>query len=286
MPASVPIVDLRKGTDDELGRQLVEAYRTMGFCSIVGHGVDPIPWNAAKAFFARTDKDDFAYQGHRSNTGYIRMGRESHDMAKMMDRKETMDIGESDDMEWPPGLREPMLQYFEDCFRLNLRLLAFIEIGLGLDSGFLVKRCDGRHCNLRLLHYPELPRATEDIVVRGTRHTDFGTLTLLQQDGVGGLRVEDLDGQWVMVEPVPDAFVVNVGEMLQRWTNDRLRATPHQVVNPPGGVVPERYSIAFFCNANKEVLLECITQDGEVAKYPPVNAFDYLTQRLQDTIKG
>jgi isopenicillin N synthase-like dioxygenase len=92
-----------------------------------------------------------------------------------------------------------------------------------------------------------------------------------------------------MVQPRANAIIVNVGDMLMRWTNDKLQATLHQVVTPPGvsNSVPERFSIAFFCNANKDTLLECLencSDNFNPPRYPPINAYDYLTQRLTDTI--
>jgi isopenicillin N synthase-like dioxygenase len=137
------------------------------------------------------------------------------------------------------------------------------------------------------LHYPAEEHNTHTI--RGNIHSDFGTLTLLVQDAVGGLQVQRTDGTWIMVQPRANAIIVNVGDMLMRWTNDKLQATLHQVVTPPGvsKSIPERFSIAFFCNANKETLLECLencSDNFNPPRYPPINAYDYLTQRLTDTI--
>ena len=127
--------------------------------------------------------------------------------------------------------------------------------------------------------------------IRGNIHTDFGTLTLLVQDEVGGLRVKNRQGDWMNVEPVPHSIIVNVGDMLMRWSNDRLKATLHQVISPPKFTpqdrIPERYSIAFFCNANKDALIECLEtcqNDSDPEKYEPINAYAYLMKRLSDTI--
>jgi isopenicillin N synthase-like dioxygenase len=136
---------------------------------------------------------------------------------------------------------------------------------------------------LRLLHYPNVAAreacAASAVVVRGALHTDYGTLTLLTQDQTGGLRVQRRDGTWTFLRPIPGGIVVNVGDMLQRWTNDVLRATPHQVVEHPDHArddIPERFSVAFFCNANKDVLLEPLEfLSDQPPKYPPINALEY-----------
>jgi isopenicillin N synthase-like dioxygenase len=302
--------------------------------------------------------------GERDEGASLSVSRRAPDYHGGADRKETFDIGP--DLEpgdagdatapaaatpWPTaelgeGFRDTMRAYFEACHRLHLRLLRLIALGLGLPRpDVLVSRCDGRHCNLRLLHYPELalpttaplssPSPSNDrgdddgrVVVRGARHTDFGTLTLVAQDDVGGLRVQPIardecsrpqalseessisnhESRWISVKPVEGALVVNVGDMLQMLTNGRLKATPHQVVSvlkgpiscpgngeqPPGEpttIVPERYSIAFFCNANKDTVLapipELVKDQGQESPKPePVTAMEYLTMRLAATIRS
>ena len=252
------------------------------------------------------------------------------------DKKETLDLGPEEEMKregtvatlethydnhWPllndelqertsrfdaEGFRVTMVQYFASMDQLHLKLLRHLSRALSLeDPEYFVKRCNTQHQNLRLLHYPALSyeRSKENIgdepkvIVRGSIHTDFGTLTLLTQDMVGGLRIQTLDQQWINVPPVPNGIVVNVGEMLQRWTNGVLRATPHQVVSvvpmeeaEQGSstvIIPDRYSVAFFCNANRDILLEClpccVTAERPV-QYEPINAHEYITMRLQQTI--
>lgn len=119
--------------------------------------------------------------------------------------------------------------------------------------------------------------------------------TLVAQNGVGGLVAQKLNGDWVNVPPISGGIAVNVGEMLQRWSNDILRATPHQILDEDplnkdaqkSDRVPERYSIAFFCNANKNTSLECLPvchSAERPPRYEPMNAFEYITMRLTSTI--
>lgn len=313
-PDAIPQIDLSKD-DEVVASEICAALTTIGFASLVNHGLEkmiPKAFHASKAFFALPleEKMKVKYQGHESNRGYIVCGSEKYESGAEADRKETYDINpdESDFCQpWPDSsdeslksFRENLTNYYNQMDQLHLRIMRLIAIGLDIPSDFLLERCNKKHENLRLLHYPETPLPREQIgerepIIRGNVHTDFGTITLLTQDGVGGLRVMRLDGEWVYVPPAENAVVVNVGDMLQRWSNDVLKANPHQVVEPRDAsnkdskTIPERYSIAFFCNANKEAILECFEQcvsEDKPAKYPPVKAFDYLTMRLSQTINA
>lgn len=362
--SGIPIIDLSSRIDEwEISSQLLSAFTTIGFATLIHHGIDSELIRRAfvlsRAFFDLPVeiKRKYPFRGYASNRGYIAMGMETHESSSRSDRKETFDLGKEDDEEtseysnpWPReleflGFRSTMISYFDAFDALHLRIMKLLAKALGLnDEDFFVKRCNDKHENLRLLHYPailvhgegsrrrrkikrwdgahydgrsssvehdvtgtneEENTNDDEPIVRGSVHTDFGTITLLSQDDVGGLRVQRIDGTWVNVPPHPGGIVVNVGDMLQRWTNDVLRATLHQVVEtvterdtrPAGAeqsspqvkqrVVPERYSIAFFCNANKDTVLECLpqcTSEERPPKYSPINAYDYLTMRLSQTI--
>lgn len=204
--------------------------------------------------------------------------------------------------------RSTMIEYFSTMDELHMKLLRLLAQAIKLDDAeYFVKRCNTQHQNLRLLHYPTLhfkPSSERkdrepEVVVRGNIHTDFGTLTLLTQDVVGGLRIQTLEEQWINVPPVPNGIAVNVGDMLQRWTNGVLRATPHQVISMIHRtdeeqsqsistiVIPERYSIAFFCNANRDIMLECLpccVSAERPVQFDPINAHAFITMRLQQTI--
>lgn len=307
----IPVIDMFQ-SDEQVAEELLQAFQTIGFATLIHHGVDSSTiddaFEQSRAFFnlSQPTKLKYKFQGYQSNRGYISMGCESHESVSA-DRKETFDIGNEDEQEyenhWPEELsqkfRSTMLKYFDSFDALYLKIMRLLAVGMNLpDENFLVERCNQRHENLRLLHYPSIPRpkqgsSNNKTIVRGAVHTDFGTLTLLTQDSVGGLRAQRLDGKWVFVTPVKNSIVVNVGDMLQRWSNDTLRANPHQVVerqqddDAHAEFIPERFSIAFFCNANKNVMLECLDEcKTEVSppKYPPINAHDYLIKRLSETI--
>ncbi|VEU35096.1 unnamed protein product [Pseudo-nitzschia multistriata] len=335
----IPVIDLSPDRDEtKIASELLDAFSTIGFCTLIHHGVPSEIFRkaflASKSFFELplATKLRYKYKSPAANRGYIPYGSEKHDkdgegrflpadrgetetIAITPDQKETMDIGYDDPSaipsekdgvyanEWPTELspdvfRGALETYFEEMDNLNLRLMHYIGEALGLPDGGrgLVEQCNAKPQNLRLLHYPSTVRdqgTGGDTVLRGNAHTDFGTLTLLAQDSVGGLKVRRADGTWTSVRPVEDSIVVNVGDMLMRWSNDRLKATLHKVESPdaatataevsPCAIVPERYSIAFFCNANKDVEIKNLFPD-EPAKYEPINAHEYLTQRLAATI--
>ena len=330
---SIPVIDMQK---DTAAKDLVNAFETIGFATLIHHGVEQkvmeSAFQSSKRFFELSEKTklESKYKSHSSNRGYIPFQAECHvglnDM-DMADFKETFDIGWDKDVSpdlktpWPtkeyPQMEGELMDYFTQCETLQLKVLRLLGEGMNLeDPDFFVQRCNEKHCNLRLLHYPSVESSQyrdhivttaendgkdpQSVLVRGLRHTDYGTITLLAQDSIGGLRVQPRTGNygendWIPVPPVPYSFVVNVGDMLQRWTNDRLVATPHQVVHyfhergeaeDDFEPIQERFSIAFFCNANKSVSVDPnnLLGEGEVAKYEPVISIDYLTKRLAATI--
>ncbi len=182
---------------------------------------------------------------------------------------------------WPnlPNFRETLLAYYAACAALGARLHRAFAQDLGLRPDFFADKFDSPMATLRLLRYPAPPQDSSLRIGAGA-HTDYGNLTLLATDDVGGLEVRTRAGQWTAAPVVPGAFVVNIGDCLMRWTNDVYVSTPHRVVNRSA---KERYSIAFFYDPNPDAMVEtipaCVPQ-GELRRYPPILAADYLKQRL------
>jgi isopenicillin N synthase-like dioxygenase len=233
---TIPVIDLSQQDEDTTVRELMNALETIGFATLVHHGVPTDlmqqAFQASGQFFALDEatKLQYKYQDQSSNRGYIRCGAEHHDdhlseeEQKQSDCKETMDIGydqeEGYTNMWPhdhdhldaAAFKRIMVEYFDTMDKLQLKLMRYIGLGLQLpDPDYLVRRCNGHHENLRLLHYPETRAGT--FAVRGNAHTDFGTLTLLVQDHVGGLKVQRTDGTWIDVQPTKDSIIVNVGDV-------------------------------------------------------------------------
>jgi isopenicillin N synthase-like dioxygenase len=181
-----------------------------------------------------------------------------------------------------PGFDSVMKDYFARLLKLGADLHRPIARDLGLPDDYFDLRLDRPMATLRLLHYPPASERTDGAYGAGA-HTDYGNLTLLLTDDAGGLEVQRRDGVWMMAPPIPGAFICNIGDCLMRWTNDVYRSTPHRVTNPVGR---ERYSIAFFLDANADAMVEAIpscVSPGERPLYAPITAGDYLASRFAQT---
>jgi isopenicillin N synthase-like dioxygenase len=176
-----------------------------------------------------------------------------------------------------------MLAYFAACHALGLLLHRAFARDLGLPPGFFEDKLDRPMAVLRLLHYPPAPTRAEAGQLGAGEHTDYGCVTLLATDGVGGLQVQSRAGDWLDAPHVPGAFVCNIGDCLMRWTNDIYVSTPHRVVSPAGR---ERYSVAFFLDPNPEAEIACLpgcATPARPARYAPIRGDAFLTARLSPT---
>jgi isopenicillin N synthase-like dioxygenase len=303
----VPVLDvgaLRSGSESQfaaLARQIGLAARTTGFFSIVNHGVPDAQIAAifaeAKRFFALplAEKRSVSVAGSDSYRGYAEIGYEQLDEAHPGDAKESFDVGpelapQDPDFykpfhggnPWPnlPGFRQALLGYYDTMFQLCIDLHRPLAIDLGAEPDYFTRRIDRGIMALRLLRYPPHPGTFDGTLHGAAPHTDYGTITLLAQDGTGGLDLRTRDGQWLAVEPTPRAFVCNIGDCLMRWSNDVYVSTPHRVVNR---AQQERYSIAFFGSPNGDALVEALascTSAEHPAKYPPISYEEYLRYRI------
>ncbi|NEQ28834.1 MAG: isopenicillin N synthase family oxygenase, partial [Microcoleus sp. SIO2G3] len=182
----------------------------------------------------------------------------------------------------PPQFRSIALEFFAACAQTADAVLTAMAIALQLPPNFFtVRHCDRAH-TLRLLHYP--PHSDTGAAA----HTDYGSITLLFQDDMAGLEVQTVAGEWLAVPPVSNSVLVNLGDLIQRWTNDEYRSTLHRVRLVAGA---DRYSIAYFCNPNSEVEIACLPLSDpkglpkrtRPARYAPISASAYLLSRLQET---
>lgn len=306
--AALPVIDVSglEGGSRLARQQVAAALRTAcldkGFFYIVGHDVPP-PLMAqafveAKRLFDLPEADKLALNKAASpaNRGYEPLRGQTLQAGGAADLKEGFYLGPelaADDPrvlagkfnhgpnQWPaalPAFRETMEAYGAALLRLADRLAGALAVSLGLEESAF----DGLRREpltvLRLLHYPPQPPRGEAGMGAGA-HTDFGALTLLLQDDNGGLQVFDpANGGWIHAAPVPGAFVVNLGDLVARWTNDRYRSTRHRVVNASGR---ERYSIPFFYSGNPDFEVACLgtcLRPGEVAHYPPTTVEGHLRE--------
>ncbi|ORY89691.1 oxidoreductase [Leucosporidium creatinivorum] len=302
--------------EQELARSFVDLSSRWGFFYVRGYEsvvpkdlVDKVfQYNASFFDLPQATKDRLAFVSSKANRGYLAQGREQPSLSKdedqialeraeSGDQKETFEIGNDSDPvcpeHWPeedelPGFKETMNTFHRLCDKLHLRILSLLAISLGLAPDFFVAANNGRAHNLRLLHYPPAKRSGSSN--RLGAHTDFGTVTLLWQDGTGGLQVTGPDGDWVNVTPKEDTFVINIGDILQRWSNDKLKSTVHRAILPslqpgedPEELTKTRRSVAYFCNPNSEAIIECIPGLGE-PKYEPITAGEYYAAALEAEI--
>ncbi|KAF8076621.1 hypothetical protein FPV67DRAFT_1405984 [Lyophyllum atratum] len=307
-----------------IAEKIVSAFKNSGFIYLAGHGISSSTIQSAfgksDAFFRMPPetKARLAWEDPRSNRGYVKVGRErvtqSADpaeiaalRAKAPDFKESMEIGRDWDAEWKnqwpqesdaPQFKRTMLDFYQTCHDLHVSVMRSIALGLDLEESFFDSKVNEQCHNLRLLSYPPVKTSLlqGDGQARAGAHSDrkpadYGTLTLLFQDSVGGLEVKNPHtGDFVPATPIPGTIVVNVGDLLARWSNDVLRSTLHRVVAPPAkqisgteAMTPARQSIAFFCNPNFSAEVACLPNCGKDAKYPPVNTGDYIVGRLAVT---
>ena len=304
--SALPIIDvsaLRGGDADArraVGREFRRACLDLGFMYVVGHGVDRAlradVLAQSAAFFAISDEKKLAIDMSLSpyNRGYEPLGGQTLEDGAPPDLKEGFYIGEEISLDharlregsfnlgpnqWPanlPGFETTMMTYYAEMLALGETLMRGIALSLGLEEDYFADFCRDPLTALKLLHYPPQP-ANPDPGEKGCgAHTDFGGITMLMQDDNGGLQVLGKDGRWLHAPPVPDAYVVNLADMISRWTNDMYRSTLHRVINVSG---KERYSVPFFFSgrpAHEVVALDCCLADGEIPKYPPTTVEQHM----------
>ena len=320
----VPVVDLG-GDPCELGRAIDRACRYVGFFQIVGHGVDPAiesaAWQAAVEFFRLPLADKLAVAippGDAYGYGPLQVERLAASLGEDTppDLKETFSIGPDPERcaasvtsdaaaafvfspsRWPaalPAMEAALRTYYDAMAVLVDRVMSVMALALGLPRDYFAAFIDRHTSALRSLHYPD-PRGpdlrgpgVQPGQLRAGAHSDYGTLTLLRQDDApGGLQVRDVTGDWHDVAAVEGAYVVNVGDALERWTNDRWRSTLHRVVVPPADTDRDcgRHSMAFFHNANWEAVIECLPtclETDAAPRHAPITASRHLMDKFLRT---
>jgi isopenicillin N synthase-like dioxygenase len=223
------------------------------------------------------------------------------ELRKVPDVKESYEMGREDNPQMPniwlpeddlPGFRDFFNRFYALCNQLQLDILRALALGLGLDEGYFAAYHQNADNQTRILHYPPVSRELlqRRAAERCAAHSDFGTITLLFQDRMGGLEVEDPQqpGVFRPVPYVPRAVIVNAGDFLQMWTNDTLKSTLHRVGPPPpadddSATVPARYSIPYFCGPDVEKTVECAPGcygPDRPKKYAPTTVGEYINMRM------
>lgn len=309
---TLPLIDIAPlyGTDSaawrDVATQIDAACRDWGFFYITGHGIPPERIDAllaaAKAFFALPEaeklKIDITRTAH--HRGYGAIATEQLDPTQPSDLKETFDMGFHMAADHPevlagkplrgpnrhpdlPGWAPLMEQHYADMQALAQTLLRAIALALGIERDFFDARFAEPISVFRMIHYPPRHTARSADQPGAGAHTDYGCVTLLYQDDAGGLQVRNVNGEWVDAPPIPGSFVVNIGDMMARWSNDRYTSTPHRVISPLG---VHRYSMPFFAEPHPDTEISCLPNCSSAdnpPKYPPVTSAEYLLSRFADT---
>lgn len=305
---ALPLIDvapLRSGdraARQAVGDQLRNACEQRGFFYMAGHGIEPALMDAvfaqSKRLFALPEQDKLALdKAHsRCNRGYEPLRNQTLQSGAPPDLKEGfylgIDLPEDDPRVragrfnhgpnvWPdglPGFRPTMERYFDCMLELGTLLMGGLALSLRLPEDYFEPVLDGAIATLRLLHYPPQPPRPLPGERGCGEHTDFGSLTLLLQDEVGGLQVLDAAGGWIDAPPLPGTYVVNIGDLIARWTNRRYHSTLHRVVNSSGR---ERYSVPFFLGGAPDYRIECLPgclAPGETPAFAPVTVEEHVAE--------
>jgi isopenicillin N synthase-like dioxygenase len=185
----------------------------------------------------------------------------------------------------PEGFAQAADAYYAEMEKLAAFMMRLTALALDREEDFFDDKIDRHITAMRLNFYPEQTSEPKPGQLRAGAHTDYGAFTILNGENVpGGLEVLAKNGDWIAVETHPETFVVNIGDLLMRWTNDRWVSNTHRVVNPPPSIAPQakRLSIAFFQQPNYDALIECIAPPGK-AKYPPVRSGEYRDLKYRQT---
>jgi isopenicillin N synthase-like dioxygenase len=302
--ASVSLNDATRNPDG-FAQKLGRSFEEYGFAIIADHGIpDELIRRAedkAKAFFALPEevKRKYLIPGGGGARGYTPFGIETAKGHKAHDLKEFWHVGRDlpaghrfrdhmPDNLWPsemPGFKETFIELFATFDAAGLKVLKAIARYLKIDENYFEDAVRDGNSVLRALHYPPQPEPTGEHIRAGA-HEDINAITLLLGAEEAGLELKTRDGRWIPVSPRPGELVINIGDMLQRLTNGKLRSTTHRVVNPtPDRASKARQSMPFFLHFRSDFLIEALpwtVPAGEQPKWPTITANDYLQERLRE----
>lgn len=312
---TVPLIDISPlNSGDEqaylaVAKEIDHACREMGFFYITGHGISSEQmksmFDLAERFFAQPEdvKQQILIANSSNHRGWGTRGSEQLDPTQPQDWKETFDMALDIHPDHPiakacpqlygpnqygelEGFAQQMNQHYGLLMAVAKRILKAMAIALNQPESFFNQYFDDHISVLRLLHYPPRPANVEvDAQTKAAgAHTDYGCITLLAQDDIGGLEVCNAQGEWIAAPPIKDAIVVNIGDLMQRWTNDQYRSTAHRVASPPSDT--HRYSMPFFVEPRFDSEVRCIDSclgEGEEPKYEMVTSGDWIMSRFNAT---
>ncbi|MEM9754452.1 MAG: 2-oxoglutarate and iron-dependent oxygenase domain-containing protein [Pseudomonadota bacterium] len=301
----IPVIDIAPFRDksgrDAVARRVADACETIGFFVITGHGIPRDILDTliaeARAFFDQPDAHKTQIARHGTVFGgptYVPLNSESlgalDGEVGQADLKESLDVSPRHlGDRWIAGT-ESLHAAWRDAYAAyeslaaDLRALFCSAAGLPEDA---LEAAFAKHASsTRLLNYPEVRGRLSAGQARAGIHTDYSAFTVIRGDDAPGLQARALDGSWIDVPAVPGSFVVNIGDLLMRWTNDRWISTPHRVVTlADTDISPRRQSVAFFQNPGAHAVIECLSPfvvPGAKPKYPPIRYKDYAEAKFRE----
>lgn len=308
---TIPVVDLSKfksGSEEDKAHfieAIGQAFHNVGFVGVVNHGISKELvegfYKSSKDFFSLPvdNKRSYELKNMAGQRGYTSFGTEHAKQSKVADLKEFFQIGqyvEGDKVnteEYPDNVSVSEVPEFnthgKDLYKAfesaGGHLLRAIALYLGLEENYFTQKIEDGNSILRTIHYPpitEEPRTA----IRAEQHEDINLITLLVGASAGGLQLLNTEGQWLDITPEEDEIVINVGDMLQRLTNNYLKSTTHRVVNPPKEEWHRpRLSIPFFLHPKSEMDLTCLEScinEERPLEYESITAGEYLNERLRE----
>jgi isopenicillin N synthase-like dioxygenase len=308
-PETIPVLDLapllrgEAGALGSLGAELRDAFENVGFYFVVNHGIPQslidAAFDAARRFHAMELDRKLALQMNKDNVGYLpfKSSTTRHSTLNANNRPNLVEAyftrrelpPEHPDRvsglpfrgpnQWPDdlaGFRDTVLSYQTAMQDLGLRLLPLYAVALGLEADYFAQAFREPMFTLRMAHYPRQD-VVEDNEFGLAPHTDTSFMTMLAQNDVPGLSIRLPNGRWLDAPSLPGSILVNGGDLLRRWTNERFLATPHRVINRSG---QERYAIPFFMDCDYDWQMGCLPtcQDaGNPPLYEPITYPEYMT---------
>ena len=306
---NIPSVDLadftegNKETKAAFVKKLGKAYEEIGFVAVKNHGLSDALcadlYAQVKGFFtlSKEEKETYEIEGLAGQRGYVSFGKEHAKNKNEGDLKEFWHFGQTVEdndpikEEYPDNVQVNELPKFNAVGRevyqkleaTGREMLRALALHLNLDENYFDAKIHNGNSILRPIHYPPITHEPKD-AVRAAEHEDINLITLLMGASADGLQVLNKSGEWISVTALPDQIVVNVGDMLQRLTNNKLKSTTHRVVNPPREKWgTSRYSIPFFLHPRSEVSLNCLPScisESNPKNFSDITAGEYLEQRI------
>jgi len=301
--AQLPLIDMKS---DMAAEQLRDACCNVGFFYLSGHGVPrtmldaQLEWTRRFFDLPLISREKISMRTSAARRGYEPVATQVLDEGTPPDLKESFYLGRDLDErhpyvraglhsygpnQWPqdiPGFREQMEGYFAALCELSEDMMRLLAASLELPRGYFDAMMREPMPVLRLIHYPPHPDDARPNQLGAGAHTDWGALTFLLQDDAGGLEMQNIAGDWLYAAPLAGSFVVNLGDMIERWTNGLYRSTMHRVLNRARG--RSRYSAAFFSNPDFHSRVECLptcTDAAHPARYAPCTAGQHLQESFE-----